>query len=100
MSQLNYLTNYVSDFEAALLHDNTQHTYDEYIDVDTFVDTLLINELSKNYDAYRLSSYFYKKREGKLESGPLWDQELDFGNLVKETYVSSISHLLLVIDHI
>ena len=47
-----YLTQYISSFEAALLK-KSNHSYHDYIDVDTFVDTLLINEVSKNYDAYR-----------------------------------------------
>ena len=48
-----------------------------------FVDFVLINELAKNVDAYRLSTYLYKDRESrnpKLFAGPVWDFNLAFGN--------------------
>ena len=37
-------------------------------------------ELAKNIDGYRLSSYFYKDRDGKIVSGPVWDYDLSLGN--------------------
>jgi len=48
--------------------------------VDSFVDTFLVQEFSKNVDAYRLSSYFYKDREDKIVSGPAWDLDRTYGN--------------------
>ena len=42
-----------------------------------------MNELSKNIDGYRLSTYMYKDRDdngGKLTIGPFWDYNLAFGN--------------------
>jgi hypothetical protein len=44
---------------------------------------VLINELSKNVDGYRLSTYFYKNNDAinsKIFAGPLWDYNLAFGN--------------------
>ena len=32
-----------------------------------------LNVLTQNADALRLSTYFFKTREGKLEFGPIWD---------------------------
>lgn len=56
--------------------------YEEYIDVDSFVDWILIHELSYNLDAcYRRSCYFTKDKGGKLKMGPIWDFDLAFGNL-------------------
>lgn len=46
----------------------------------SFVDFFLINELAKNIDAYRLSTYFYKSTRGKLNMGPIWDFNLSYGN--------------------
>ena len=50
------------------------------IDVPSFIDFILINELSANVDAYSLSTFFHKDRNGKLRAGPIWDLNLTFGN--------------------
>jgi len=50
------------------------------IDVPSFVDFMVINELSANVDAYQFSTFFHKDRNGKLRAGPLWDLNLTYGN--------------------
>ena len=50
------------------------------IDMPTFVDFMLSNELASNPDAYQFSTYFHKDREGKLRAGPIWDFNLTYGN--------------------
>jgi len=54
--------------------------YPSVIDVPSFVDFMLINELASNADAYQYSTYFHKDRAGKLRSGPIWDFNLTYGN--------------------
>lgn len=79
--QLSYIRNHVSEFEKALQADKA--AYANYIDVASWVDYLIINEVSRNVDAYRLSTFFYKDRDskgGKLVMGPIWDFNLAFGN--------------------
>ena len=39
-----------------------------------------MNELSGNPDAYRLSTFLHKDKEGKLNMGPIWDFNIAFGN--------------------
>ena len=51
----------------------------------SLIDYVILNELSKNCDAYALSTFFYKDREDKdnrVKFGPLWDYDLAFGNAV------------------
>jgi hypothetical protein len=50
------------------------------IDVPSFVDFILINELASNADGYQYSTYFHKDRNGKLRAGPVWDFDLTYGN--------------------
>lgn len=79
--QLSYIRNHITEFEKALRADKT--AYANYIDVASWVDYLIINEVSRNVDAYRLSTFFYKDRDskgGKLVMGPIWDFNLAFGN--------------------
>ncbi len=84
--QRQYIKNYVTRFETALngasFQDPTKG-YLPYVDLCSFVDYFLFSELSKNVDAYRLSTYFYKDKDskgGRLTMGPLWDINLGFGN--------------------
>lgn len=84
--QLNYIEDYITGFETALYGSNfTNPTlgYRPYIDVSSFIDFMLINEMGKNVDGYRISTYLHKHRiseGGKLVAGPLWDFNLAFGN--------------------
>jgi hypothetical protein len=50
------------------------------IDIPSFIDFMLVNELASNPDAYQYSTYFHKDRNGKLRAGPIWDLNLSFGN--------------------
>ncbi len=85
--QKQYIENHIRDFEEILAGDNFDDPelgYRQWIDVQSFVDYFIINELSKNPDAYRLSTYFYKDRDdedGRIKKGPVWDYNLAFGNV-------------------
>ncbi|MCX8481771.1 MAG: CotH kinase family protein, partial [Sediminibacterium sp.] len=81
--QKQYLQNYINEFEDSLLSANFADTvkgYPKFIDVNSFIETMLLNEFSINPDAYRLSTFFYKDKSNKLKSGPIWDYNLAFGN--------------------
>lgn len=58
--------------------------YDRYskeIDVASFIDWYIQNELAKNYDAaFVTSSYCYLDSDGMLHMGPVWDVDVCFGN--------------------
>ena len=54
--------------------------YPSVIDLPSFVDFILLNELASNADAYEFSTFFHKDRNGKLRAGPIWDFNLTFGN--------------------
>ena len=84
--QFEYIKKYVTDFEKALkstTYADSAQGYARYIDVDSWVDYLILSEVGRNVDAYRLSTYFYKDRDskgGKLTMGPIWDYNLAYGN--------------------
>lgn len=54
--------------------------YPSIIDVPSFIDFMLLNEVSSNVDAYTFSTFFHKDRNGKLRAGPIWDFNLTYGN--------------------
>ena len=54
---------------------------DALADVDAFIDLHILNALFKNPDAFRLSGYFHKDREGPIQAGPLWDLDRTAGSI-------------------
>ena len=81
--QKNYLQQFFNDFENSLLssdYSDPKLGYAQYINLNSFIDFLLLNELAYNPDGYRLSTYMNKDRVGKLNMGPIWDFNLGFGN--------------------
>jgi CotH kinase protein/Immunoglobulin domain/Secretion system C-terminal sorting domain len=83
IKQRNYIRQYVDSFETALFSPNYTDPvlgYRKYITPSTFIDYMLINELSKNVDGYRISTYLYKPKASKLKMGPVWDYDIAFGN--------------------
>ena len=82
-AQKKYVQSYFSNFEDALLSDHYKdpiNGYQNYIDINSFIDFLILNEFAYNPDAYRLSTFMHKERLGKLKMGPIWDFNLAFGN--------------------
>ena len=81
-----YIQSYLNSFENALYSGNFQNLsthYMNYIDISTFTDLFIINELSRSVDAYKLSSYMHKDRidnGGLLKAGPIWDFDLAYDN--------------------
>ncbi len=70
--QQDWLTDYIQRFHDSL-HTSPIGSYADFIDVASFVDYLIVNELTRNVDAYVRSAYFHKDRDGELHAGPLWD---------------------------
>lgn len=77
-AQYQYISNYVQKTEDAIygtdFKDSEGVSYADYMDVDSAIDYYWIQEISSNGDAFgSTSTYLYKKRNGKLYWGPLWD---------------------------
>lgn len=85
LAQQNYIRDYINKFETIMYSGGYRDPFAGYynlIDIDSFVDHYLLNEFSKNTDAYRLSAYLHKNRDsegGKLIMGPIWDFDISFG---------------------
>ncbi len=84
--QKKYIQNFIYEFEKVMNsseYTNPSSGYLKYIDIASFVDFFIANEIGKNIDAYRLSTYMYKDKDskgGKLKMGPIWDFNLAYGN--------------------
>lgn len=81
-----YIKRYVDSFEFALNGLKFQDPNEgvrQFANLPTFMDYFIVNEVSRNVDGYRLSSYFYKDRNSKdrrIVAGPVWDYDLAFRN--------------------
>lgn len=80
--QKDYLTKHLVSFNTAL-HGadpaNATTGAPAFIDLKSFVDQVIINEFTRNMDAFVRSQYFYKDRGGKVFAGPVWDFDLIAG---------------------
>lgn len=69
--QVSYISDYVKKTNEAIFKKDWDSIC-EYIDVDSFVNMFLLDEILMNQDM-GYSFYMYKKQSGKLYMGPLWD---------------------------
>jgi len=83
-NQKEYISNHIQKIEDILYGKSGEAVTDlpKYLDMKSFIDNFLINEVSKNVDGnLRLSTYCYKDRgDDKLYFGPVWDYDIAFGN--------------------
>ena len=67
----------IDKFELSLLKNGND--YLNHINLKSFVDYFILNELTKNIDAYRLSAFIHKNHDTKIEMGPIWDFNYSLG---------------------
>ncbi len=87
--QQDYIKNFINEFETALYGLNftdPNQGYAKYIGVNSFIDYLIINELARNNDGFKKSSYFHKNKDSttaiaKLNAGPVWDFDWAWKNI-------------------
>jgi len=81
----NYVKDFVAKADAVLFSSyfrDPESGWQKYLDMDSFVDWYLINEIGKNLDSFfDTSCYMHLQRGGKLMMGPLWDMDVAFGNM-------------------
>lgn len=81
-ASVDYISNFVTTAENALFSSDftdASEGWQKYMDIDSFVDWYLINEISKNENgAFRNNCMMNLTRGGKLKMGPLWDFEKAF----------------------
>ena len=87
-NQIAYIDDYIQSVENAILSPegidgSSGKSYQDLIDVNSFVRKYLLEEVAANNDGGVASSYFYKERDAvseKLYAGPIWDYDITWGN--------------------
>ena len=80
--QLQYIKSHIESFENTMAGTNVCDNvsgYASFIDEDSFIDYILVQEVLSNPDEFRFSSFFHKARNGKIQAGPVWDFNLSGG---------------------
>jgi hypothetical protein len=87
--QENYIHQYIDTVEQVIASPNFSdpvNGYMRYLSIPSFIDYFLLTEFTRNIDAYKASSYFYKEKQeadggkGKFKAGPVWDYNFAYGN--------------------
>jgi|694.fasta_scaffold05688_22 hypothetical protein len=77
--QRDYIAAYVDSLETALYSADFADPaigFRQYLDVPSFIDYFLVNEVSRSNDGFKKSVFFHKDKAsngGKLKAGPVWD---------------------------
>ncbi|MCL1945144.1 MAG: CotH kinase family protein [Firmicutes bacterium] len=74
----NFIVSYVNNVFNALLAGDIE-TFENLVDVNSFIDYILVNEIMSNSDAIWKSIYISKKVGQKMTFGPVWDFDGGFG---------------------
>ena len=91
-----YMSGYINDFERSLKTQSSvaSHEYEDYLDVNSAIMFMLLNELTGNRDFFQgapnfgpHSTYLYKDQGGKLFMGPVWD--FDYQTFIPARYYSN-----------
>lgn len=89
---VNFIKGYLNDcFEA--LKGTDFEAVDDLIDVESFAESYILNELFKTTDVFQTSFYVYKDAGGKLCSGPVWDYDLSSGNCQYDNHSTETDYL-------
>lgn len=81
--QIQYIRQYDDSFRNVMLSSNYKDAtagYPSWIDTQSFIDEMMVQEAMRNSDAYGWSGYFHKNKNGKLRAGPVWDFDQSAGN--------------------
>ena len=100
--QVLYIAELVSGMEEAIYSESGKNSlgkhFSEYVDVESLVAMYMTYEMTKNWDAYVGSTFFYKDADeggetSKIYAGPAWDFDHAYGNLHRMTYSTDKTEL-------
>jgi hypothetical protein len=77
-----WIQNYLAQFETALFGANFTDSdlgYRRFINEESFIDYMILQEYFKNRDAFHSSTFFYKDRDDLIHMGPIWDLNIAMG---------------------
>ena len=80
--QLDYIQNYIDTVESILFLENKNLAIENYLDLQSFADFLIVYEITQNSEPLHPKSVFVYKDATKIKAGPVWD--FDWGTFIEE----------------
>lgn len=80
-AQLAYITAYIDTIENILYGDSLSIAIENFLDLPSFADYLIVYELTENSEPLHPKSVFMYKDAGLLKAGPVWD--FDWGTFIE-----------------
>ena len=84
--QYEYINSFIDRYWEMVFSDDffdSVKGYNNWVNTESMLDYLIINELSFDHDKYAASTYMYKNRSDRdslIHFGPLWDYNYAYGN--------------------
>lgn len=89
-SAINWLQKYF-DRLANAMQGGDFATLQKYMDIDSFVDWYLVNEITRNYDsAFVTSCYCFIDEKDILHMGPCWDYDTCYGSQFPDYEIANV----------
>lgn len=94
VEELQYISTLFENMEAAIvaedgINPDTGKSYLDYIDLKSFADKYIVEELSKNEGGGMSSAFYYKPEDGiseKIFAGPVWDYDKAYA---RDVYINN-----------
>ncbi|MDA3881806.1 MAG: lamin tail domain-containing protein [Bacteroidales bacterium] len=80
-----WIRDYVYEFENALQQIPNNRNYTNYFDIDASVTHWILKAMPKDADAFALSEFMNKDRDGTIHMGPIWDLDRSSGSVDDRT---------------
>jgi hypothetical protein len=77
--QIEWITKYIQEFHDAL-HAQPAGDWKKYVDMNSFVNNHVLNEVTQNVDAWIRSHFMHKDADKPITAGPVWDYNFALGN--------------------
>jgi len=93
--QKSYIQSFIDSLQEALFGNNFDDPtlgYRKYLDVPSFIDYLILSEVSRNVDGIKKSRYFYKNKDSNdslLYAGPIWDFDWAWKDIGSGSWVAT-----------
>ncbi len=90
IEQFNMIKDYITTVNNICWDkETTRETFEQYVDISTFIDYYLVQEFMENGEINWKSIYMSKTTDGKLKMGPIWDFDWSCGGpvLVSENFM-------------
>lgn len=92
VEHINFIKNYMDEC-FSVLESGDYLSVCNLIDVESFAESYILNELFKTTDVFMSSFYMHKNAGGKLSAGPAWDYDLSSGNCMYDNHSTETDYL-------